>query len=78
MDFNQLQEQIDKRQERLTTLLQQRLQLDQFVNRFHLWLDDKQRLITNEQTIPLKLIEIERIQKKYTVYDNVYLSKKDL
>lgn len=67
MDFNQLQEQIDKRQERLTTLLQQRLQLDQLVNRFHLWLDDKQRLITNEQTIPLKLIEIERIQKKYTV-----------
>ncbi len=31
-----------------------------------IWYEDKQRLITSDQTIPLKTIEIERIQKRYT------------
>ena len=63
----QLQEQIDKRKDRLATLIQQRQELDQISNRLIVWYDDKQRLITSDTTVPLKTNEIERLQNRYNV-----------
>lgn len=51
----------------MNTLALQRQELDQLIDRLNIWYDDKQRLISSEQTIPLKAKEIERIQKKYSV-----------
>jgi hypothetical protein len=67
VELEQLQEQIEKRIERLNTLVLQRQELDQLSDRLHIWYEDKQRFISSDQTIPLKTPDIERIQKKYTV-----------
>jgi hypothetical protein len=62
-----LQEQIEKRKERLNTLINQRQELDQAAQRLVVWCEDKQRLISPDQMIPLKTTEIERLQKKFNV-----------
>lgn len=67
VELEQLQEQIEKRKERLTTLIHQRQELDQISSRLIAWYDDKQRLISSAQSIPLKAPDIERIQKKNSV-----------
>ncbi len=67
LELTQLQQQTEKRQERLNTLLVQRQELDQLFDRLTIWYEEKQRLISSDQTIPLKTAEIERLQKKYTV-----------
>jgi len=51
----------------LNTLALQRQELDQLIDRLNTWYDDKQRLISSDQTIPLKTSEVERIQKKFSV-----------
>ncbi|CAF3934598.1 unnamed protein product, partial [Rotaria sordida] len=66
VELEQLHEQIEKRIERLNSLIHQRQELDQTYNRFIVWFEDKQRLISSDQTIPLKAIEIERLLKKYS------------
>ncbi|CAF3725966.1 unnamed protein product [Adineta steineri] len=66
VELEQLQQQIEKRQEHLTTLIHQCQELDQITERFITWYDDKQRLISSDLTIPLKTNEIERVQKKYS------------
>ncbi|CAF4065047.1 unnamed protein product, partial [Rotaria sordida] len=63
-ELEQLQEQIEKRKEHLNTLIHQRQELDQASQRLIVWYEDKQRLISPDQMIPLKINEIERIQKK--------------
>ncbi|CAF1053347.1 unnamed protein product [Adineta ricciae] len=65
IDLVQLQEQIDKRKDRLATLIQQRQELEQISNRLIVWYDDKQPLITSDTTVPLKPNEIERLQNRY-------------
>ncbi|CAF4315796.1 unnamed protein product [Rotaria sp. Silwood2] len=65
VELEQLQEQIEKRHERLNSLFHQRQELDQTYGHFIVWFDDKQRLISLDQTIPLKTAEIERLLKKY-------------
>ncbi|CAF2895102.1 unnamed protein product [Rotaria sp. Silwood2] len=66
VELEQLQEQIEKRHERLNSLIHQRQELDQTYDRFIIWFEDKQRLISPDQTIPLKTMEIERLLKKYS------------
>jgi hypothetical protein len=51
----------------LNTLIHQRQELDQAGQRLIVWYEDKQRLVLSDQTIPLKIAEIERIQKKFNV-----------
>lgn len=51
----------------MTTLIHQRQELDQMSSRLIAWYDDKQRLISSAQSIPLKAPDIERIQKKNSV-----------
>ncbi len=67
VELGQLQAQIENRKERLTSLILQRQELDQISGRLIAWYEDKQRLISSDQTIPLKITEVERIQKKYSV-----------
>ncbi|CAF4270157.1 unnamed protein product, partial [Rotaria magnacalcarata] len=66
VELEQVKEQVEKRYERLNTLIQQRQELDQTYDRFMIWYDDKQRLIPTDTTIPLKTVEVERLLKKYT------------
>lgn len=67
VELEQLHEQLEKRKERLNALALHRQELDQLSDRLNIWYEDKQRLISTDQTIPLKTAEIERIQKKYSV-----------
>ncbi|UJR37453.1 hypothetical protein I4U23_030156 [Adineta vaga] len=64
-ELEQLQHQLETRKERLDTLKHQRQELDQACQRLNFWYDDKQRLVTSDQMIPLKTSEVERIQKKF-------------
>ncbi|CAF3855305.1 unnamed protein product, partial [Adineta steineri] len=64
-ELEQLQEQIEKRKERLNVLAHQRQEFDQASQRVTHWYEDKQRLFSFDQMIPLKINEIERIQKKF-------------
>ncbi|CAF4433279.1 unnamed protein product, partial [Adineta steineri] len=64
-ELEQLQEQIEKRKERLNVLVHQRQEFDQASQRVTHWYEDKQRLFSFDQMIPLKINEIERIQKKF-------------
>lgn len=54
--------------------MSQRQELDQLFDRLSIWNDDKQRLISSDRTIPLKVMEIERLQKKYAVQEFHFLS----
>ncbi|CAF4231420.1 unnamed protein product, partial [Rotaria sordida] len=65
VELEQLQEQIEKRKEHLSILIHQRQELDQASQRLIVWYEDKQRLVSPDQMIPLKINEIERIQKKF-------------
>lgn len=65
--MEKVKEQVEKRYERLNILILQRQELDQNYDRFSIWLEDKQRLIPMDQTIPLRTNEVERLIKKYTV-----------
>ena len=47
--------------------MHQRQELDQATQRLIVWYEDKQRLLSPDQMIPLKLTEIERIQKRFNV-----------
>ena len=53
--------------------MSQRQELDQLFDRLSTWYEDKQRLISSDRTIPLKIMEIERLQKKYTVQEFHFL-----
>ena len=66
-ELEQSQEQVERRKERLNTLIHQRQELDQAAQRLIVWYEDKQRLVSPDQMIPLKTTEIERIQKKFNV-----------
>ncbi|CAF4487048.1 unnamed protein product [Rotaria socialis] len=65
IEIEQLLEQIEKRKEHLNGLLHKRQSLDQASQDIIIWYEDKQRLISPDQMIPLKTNEIERIQKKF-------------
>ncbi|UJR08743.1 hypothetical protein I4U23_013000 [Adineta vaga] len=65
-ELTQLQEQIEKRKDRLSSLIHQRQELEQISERFFVWYDDRQRIITSDAAIPLKTTEIERLQQKYS------------
>ncbi|CAM4803210.1 unnamed protein product [Rotaria magnacalcarata] len=65
IEIEQLLEQIEKRKEHLNGLLHKRQSLDQASQDIINWYEDKQRLISPDQMIPLKTNEIERIQKKF-------------
>ncbi|CAF5187876.1 unnamed protein product, partial [Rotaria magnacalcarata] len=67
IEIEQLLEQIEKRKEHLNGLLHKRQSLDQASQDIINWYEDKQRLISPDQMIPLKTNEIERIQKKFNV-----------
>lgn len=47
--------------------MNQRQELEQLFDRLSTWYDDKQRLISSDRSIPLKIMEIERLQKKNAV-----------
>lgn len=51
----------------MNTLLHKRQSLDQAIQDLIIWYEDKQRLISSDQVIPLKTTEIERMQKKFNV-----------
>jgi len=51
----------------LNTLIHKRQELNQASQRLIIWYEDKQRLLLPDQMIPLKINEIERIQKKLNV-----------
>lgn len=51
----------------METLIHRRQELDQAAQRMVVWSEDKQRAISSDPTIPLKIPEIERIQKKFNV-----------
>ena len=65
--MNNYKNKLVKRKERLNTLLHQRQELHQASQRLTIWYEDKQRLLSLDQMIPLKTNEIERIQKKFNV-----------
>jgi len=67
-DFEQTQNLIEQRKERLNNLIRQRQDFDQATQRLINWIDDKQRFISADPMIPLKSSEIERIQKKLNVH----------
>lgn len=62
-----MQEQVERRKERLETLIHRRQELDQAAQRMIVWCEDKQRSVSSDPTIPLKIPEIERTQKKFNV-----------
>ncbi|CAF4548469.1 unnamed protein product, partial [Didymodactylos carnosus] len=64
-ELDQLRQQTEKRKERLNMLIQQRQEFDTASNRLTMWIDDRLRVITTEQTIPFKSSEIERLHKKH-------------
>lgn len=47
--------------------MHQRQDLDEMIDRFQVWFDDKQRYMASDSTIPLKTNEIGRVQKKISV-----------
>ncbi len=51
----------------MNTLIHKRQELNQASQRLIIWYEDKQRLLLPDQMIPLKINEIERIQKKLNV-----------
>ena len=70
-----MQEQVERRKERLETLIHRRQELDQAAQRMIVWSEDKQRAVSSDPTIPLKIPEIERIQKKFNVNTPILFSK---
>lgn len=66
-ELEDLSNQIEQRKERLLQLMHQRQDLDEMIDRFQVWFDDKQRYMASDSTIPLKTNEIGRVQKKISV-----------
>ena len=67
MEYKQLREQIDQRHERLTRLIEQRRDYDQSVVRLIRWFDEQQDFLATDSAIPLKINDLERLQKRSQV-----------
>ena len=67
MEYKQLVEQIDQRQERLSRLAEHRQEYEQSVSRLVRWFDEQQHFLSTDPTIPLKITDLERLLKKSQV-----------
>lgn len=76
--MKELIEQIDQRQERLTRLMNKRQEYEQILHRLTHWYEDKQRLITSEWILPLKITDMERFGKRYEIIDELEIQRKNL
>ena len=67
--------QLNERKERLHHLTQRQQELTQVSERLKSWTEEKRRIFSADQTIPLKISEIERTQKKFQVEKRFRLIK---
>lgn len=66
-ELEELFTQLNERKERLHHLTQRQQELTQVSERLKSWTEEKRRIFSADQTIPLKISEIERTQKKFQV-----------
>lgn len=78
LELNEVIGQIDQRQERLTRLMTKRQEYEQILHRLSHWYEDKQRLITSEWILPLKINDMDRFGKRYQINDELELQRKHL
>lgn len=67
MEYHQLVEQIDQRHQRLTRLAEERQEYDQSFSRLVRWFDEQQEFLATDSTIPLKITDLLKVEKRSQV-----------